>query len=77
MLKKLFHKCIQINKWYYKTIVLIIGPRMRTPAAARPRPRPGNAPAGPPAAARARPLATARLAPPLRFNPFQFVSIGQ
>ena len=69
------------NKWYYKIIVLNIGPRMRTlgPSAARPR-----------RSARSRPLATARLAPPLRrapmeltplptvsirFNAFQSVSI--
>ena len=39
-MKKLFSKCILINKWYYKTIVLIIGARMRTPIA-----RPGGPPA--------------------------------
>ena len=39
-MKKLFSKCILINKWYYKTIVLIIGARMRTPIA-----RPGGQPA--------------------------------
>ena len=28
-MKKLFNKCIMINKWYYKTVVLNYGPRMR------------------------------------------------
>ena len=31
-------KCILINKWYYETIVLIIGARMRTPIARPPSP---------------------------------------
>ena len=80
-MKKLFSKCILINKWYYKTIVLIIGPRMRTPAAARPRPRPGNAPAGPPAAAHARPVRPqppardCSVGPPVAFQSVSFRSI--
>ena len=47
------NKCILINKWYYKTVVLNIGPRMRRP---QPSARPGRS-------ARNRPLAAARLGP--------------
>ena len=85
-IRKMFNKCILINKWYYKTIVLNIGPRMRPPApsaAARAHAR----------SARSRPLAAARLAPLRRahtrtpseltplptvsicFNLFEYVSI--
>ena len=59
-MRKLFNKCILINKWYYKPIVLNIGPRMHPPglpaarACARPvRPQPKYAP-GLPAAARGK-----------------------
>ena len=54
--EKLFNKCIMINKWYYKTIVLNIGPRMRPPGSpARARPvRPAAARSVRPAAARSR-----------------------
>ena len=48
MLKKLFNKCILINKRYYKTIVLNIGP---CPPAVRPRP-----PVRPPGPPRTRPV---------------------
>ena len=65
-LEKLFNKCIMINKWYYKTIVLNIGPRLRPPGwPARARSvRPEavcDHPLGP---SRSRPLASARLRAP-------------
>ena len=56
MLKKLFNKCILINKWYYKTIVLNIGPRMHPVG-------PFAAARAPAQSARSRPLGAARLGP--------------
>ena len=50
MLKKLFNKCILINKWYHKTIVLIIGPRPQPPV------RPPSLPAAAAVRERARPV---------------------
>ena len=56
-----------LNKWYYKTVVLNIGPRMRPRPTgpcvrARPvRPQPSAHPAGPPADARSRLLGWAPL----------------
>ena len=77
----MFNKCILINKWYYKTIVLNIGPRPRMPAHAR---APSPHARSPPAHARSartrpvRPQPPARdcsVGPPVAFQSVSFRSI--
>ena len=51
------------NKWYYKTIVLNIGPRMRPPGPSAAVRAPGRSARNRRRSARRRPLASARLGP--------------
>ena len=57
------------NKWYYKTIVLNIGLRMRPPG-------PAATVRAPDRSARNRPLAAARLGPPAADTPENSSQIG-